>query len=132
MDDKLKWYGYLSTNGTLHTKRLLAADDMEQAIESDLVSRVYGPVEESSRLLATVALRKLHDAATHTPTPQARSEADNKLEAVKRAVKDLVSTVGVEAAEVELDKFLTFMLGDFHDRKLGETTIVKTKADRYF
>ncbi|MHC4640084.1 MAG: hypothetical protein ACYS32_00465 [Planctomycetota bacterium] len=57
----LEWYGYLQTNGTVHLKRYrpeLQRGDIDEAIESDFVAKVYGPFAAKTREEAFKILRE--------------------------------------------------------------------------
>ncbi|KKN19287.1 hypothetical protein LCGC14_0947160 [marine sediment metagenome] len=46
----LEWYAYKHVNGTLHLKRYLGDyGDVEEAINSSFVDRVYGPFEAKNQ-----------------------------------------------------------------------------------
>lgn len=42
---KKKWWGYLHTEGTIHTRRFLSNEDIAEAQSSPFVKQVYGPWE---------------------------------------------------------------------------------------
>jgi hypothetical protein len=42
---KVKWWGYLHVNGTIHTKHYFDRLDIVEAKASDFVKEVYGPFE---------------------------------------------------------------------------------------
>ena len=45
MNDKIMWWGYIHTSGTLHAKRYFDKRDLQDAEESDFVDRVFRPIE---------------------------------------------------------------------------------------
>ncbi len=38
-----QWFGYEHINGTLHVKRYLSTEQVDEVYESDFVKNVYGP-----------------------------------------------------------------------------------------
>lgn len=50
MDDtKLTWWGYLHESGTVQVKRFFDQQDIDEALESPFVLRVFGPFEATDR-----------------------------------------------------------------------------------
>ncbi len=45
MNDKIEWWGYIHTDGSLHAKRYFDALDTKEGRESPFVKRVFGPIE---------------------------------------------------------------------------------------
>ena len=48
-DNKLQWWGYVHTNGSLQAKRYFDKRDLEDAYESDFVAQVIQPFDASGR-----------------------------------------------------------------------------------
>lgn len=46
--EKLKWWGYVHTSGTVHLKRYFGPQDIDEAHESPFCAEVYGPFEADS------------------------------------------------------------------------------------
>jgi hypothetical protein len=47
--DKLDWWGYLHTSGSLHVKRYFGALDTDEARDSPFVEAVAGPFKATGR-----------------------------------------------------------------------------------
>lgn len=45
MTDKIKWWGYIHTNGSLQVKRYFDKRDLSEAEESPFVDTIYQPFE---------------------------------------------------------------------------------------
>lgn len=45
MSEGIEWWGYLHTNGSIHTKRYFGELDITEAHESPFCARVVGPFE---------------------------------------------------------------------------------------
>lgn len=45
----LTWWGYLHVNGTIQPKRYFGPRDIEDALASDFVARVFPPFQANSR-----------------------------------------------------------------------------------
>jgi hypothetical protein len=54
MSNKLEWWAYLHTNGTVQVKRFYNQLDIEEAMESSFVADTFGPFEAESRNIASV------------------------------------------------------------------------------
>lgn len=65
MNDKLKWWGYLHSNGTIQCKRWLGdhADYREDCEGNDFVQRVESPFEAENREQAIEHLEKVFGIA---------------------------------------------------------------------
>lgn len=54
----MKWWGYLHTNGSVHTKRYLGDPlDLKEAKESPFVKMMHGPFEADSSEEARTTVR---------------------------------------------------------------------------
>jgi hypothetical protein len=58
----LDWYGYVHVDGSIHCKRYfseLSQGDIDEAVESDFVSRVHGPFQALNRTEGLKILREV-------------------------------------------------------------------------
>ncbi len=56
--NKLQWWGYVHTSGTLHLKRYFDQRDTQEAHESPFCARVFGPWEADTHEEALRILRE--------------------------------------------------------------------------
>lgn len=54
----LQWWGYRHKNGTISIKRYFDFADIKEALRSDFVEAVSGPIEAENREKATEFLKK--------------------------------------------------------------------------
>lgn len=59
--NKLLWWGYLHTSGTLQAKRYFGELDIQEAHESPFCKKVVGPFEASDRDEALTIVKNLTD-----------------------------------------------------------------------
>lgn len=66
--NKLLWWGYLHTSGTLQAKRYFDELDIREAHESPFCKQVVGPFEASGRDEALLIVKNLTDENENTRT----------------------------------------------------------------
>ena len=54
----MQWYGYQHTDGSLHVKRSLSKDELNELYESSFVTEVFGPWDVENRAEAVERLRQ--------------------------------------------------------------------------
>lgn len=58
MSEKIKWWGYLHTNGTIQIKRYFSELDLDDAYESPFVRQIVMPFEADCREEAALIIEK--------------------------------------------------------------------------
>lgn len=66
--DKLLWWGYLHTSGTLQAKRYFDELDIQEAHDSPFCEQVVGPFEASGRDEALTIVKNLTDGSDNRKT----------------------------------------------------------------
>ena len=59
--NKLKWWGYIHSNGSIQVKRYFGAEDIMEAKESPFCIRTYGPFDATDREDAITIIKRLED-----------------------------------------------------------------------
>ena len=59
--DKILWWGYIHQNGSIQVKRYFSYLDLQEALESPFVERVYGHFHADSREEAINHIKELED-----------------------------------------------------------------------
>lgn len=62
-----KWWGYLHTDGSIHTKRYFGIRDIDEAVESTFVDRIYGPFEAEN---SDAARKRICERFRPKPAPE--------------------------------------------------------------